>query len=140
MRGSKAFWAAAVAGWSVIGVALAGVVRESARTHPADFAKWFLGAGVAHDLVLLPVVLLVGVAVARLVPATVRPIVAAGLFGAAVITLYAVPVLTGEGRRPSNPSALPNDYWAGLGLVLGGLLVVVLVAAAAAVVKTRRHD
>jgi hypothetical protein len=136
VKTTKTFWAATVAGWAIIGVAIAGILRESARTHPADFAKWFLGAAMTHDFLLAPVVLTAGVALARMVPPSVRPVATACIFIAAVVALYAVPLLTGEGRRPSNPSALPDNYWAGLGLVAGALTV--LTTTAIVVVKSRR--
>lgn len=57
-------------------------------------------------------------------PARVRAPVEVGLIVSGVVVLFAWPFLRGYGLRPDNPSALPNDYAAGLAGVLGGVWLV----------------
>jgi hypothetical protein len=81
-------------------------------------AVWLVGALVVHDLVLAPAVVAAGWAATRVLPAWLRaPVQAAALVGLTV-TLASVPLLSGRGRRPGNPSADPLDYPRNLALVL----------------------
>ncbi|WP_156388668.1 hypothetical protein [Nocardioides sp. Root151] len=98
---------------------------------------WLAGGVLLHDAVLAPVVLVLGCSAARVVPWFRGPVVVgAVLLGA--LTLVAVPVLGGWGRRPDNPTLLDRDYTAGWFVVAGGILVGVLVAAA--VVRSRMTE
>ncbi|WP_067438913.1 hypothetical protein [Nocardioides jensenii] len=100
----------------------------------SNLLVWLAGGVLLHDAVLAPVVLVLGWSAARVVPWARGPVVVgAVLLGA--LTLVAVPVLGGWGRRPDNPTLLDRDYTAGWGVVAGGIVVGVVVAAA--VVRSR---
>jgi hypothetical protein len=86
-----------------------------------------VGLALAHDLVLAPVVLLVGAGVRRVVPAGARPLVAGGLLVSGVLGLVAWPLVRGYGRSAGNPSVLPRDYGRGLLVALAATWAVVLV-------------
>jgi hypothetical protein len=101
-------------------------------------AAWLVGGVVLHDFVLAPVVLVVVAVVGRLVPQPVRAPAAVLLVVLGSVTLLAVPVLGGFGRRADNASLLDRDYWSGW-FVLAGLLVV-LVAVGSLVQRWRRGD
>lgn len=113
------------------------------RREPADVldaAVWAGGAVLVHDVLLAAVLVVAGFALARLVPRVARGPVAAGGVVLGSLTLVAVPVLGGFGRRtdPTNETLLDRDYVAGW-LVLTGLVVlVVLLVVAARVLVTRR--
>ena len=126
--------------WPIAAGALVGVqslLAESDDTHPPVVIRWLVGLTVAHDLMLVPVVLVVGVVVPRWAPA--RAWVAAGLVVSGSLSLVAWPLVRGYGRQAGNPSILPRDYGHGLAVYL---VVVWLVTAALALLLRRRrfHD
>jgi hypothetical protein len=110
------------------------LLGAAADTHPVAAATWVVGLAIAHDLVLVPTVLLVGVAVRRLAPPAVRASLAAALLIAGCVSLIAWPLVRGYGRIAGNPSILPRDYGVGLGLVLA----VVGTATVVGVLRQRR--
>jgi hypothetical protein len=132
-HGGPAFWVALAVGWLVIAWAVRGVWRQRGGTVPRGFARWFVGLGLLHDLVVLPVVLGVGWLTGRL-PTAVRRPVQAGLATTAVVTVFAWPLLRGYSRRASNRSVLPLDYTRSyvivLCLVWGSVLVLIASGAA----------
>jgi hypothetical protein len=104
----------------VTGVALASVgvvslLRESADTHPGAVVRWVIGLAIVHDLVLVPIVLVIGVGLRRWAP---KAWVAAALLVSGVVTLVAWPFVRGYGRLANNPSILPRNYGRGLAIVL----------------------
>ena len=99
-------------------------------------ATWLVGGVLLHDLVLVPAVAVVGWLVTRAVPAGARPVVRGGLLVGAVLTLVALPVLTGRGGA-GNPSSTPLDYPRNLALILLAVAVLTAVLAAARVVRSR---
>ncbi|MEU6424364.1 hypothetical protein ABZ860_00595 [Microbispora sp. NPDC046973] len=123
-------------GGGLIVTGLAGLVVDARLTDPLGWALWFGGLIVAHDGVLVPLVLLTGVAVGRMrAPSPVR----AGLTVAAVLSLLALPMVTGFGRRADNPSLLPLDYGRNLLVVLGLVALVTALAAIAVRLRAKRR-
>jgi hypothetical protein len=112
-------WTVSAAGGLVLVYGLAGLVRHAAGTVPAAWAVWLLAVLLAHDLLLLPTVLLAGRLLGRAAPAWLRPLRAA-LVVSGVVVLVSLPALLGNGRatQPGNDSVLPNDYAAALATVL----------------------
>jgi hypothetical protein len=90
-----------------------------------DTAVWLAGGVVLHDFVLVPLTLLLGVALVRLLPADLRAPVAGGLVVLGTVTLMAVPVLGGWGANADNPTILDRNYPAGWLLVAGVTILVV---------------
>ena len=107
------FWIGIAAGWALIGYGIVGLLRNATDTHPGNFLAFFLGSALAHDLVLVPLVLAIGWLGLRRVPPAARPAIAVTLVVAGPIALYAYPFIRGYGRDRHNPSLLPNQYgWA----------------------------
>ena len=107
--GGTLFWAAMAVGATTCAIALYNLAR-SVRTHSLVSAVSFLGgAGVAHDFVWAPAVVLVGFASRRLPEVARRP-VRVGLAVCAVTVLFTLPELHGRGRHPHNATVLPLDY------------------------------
>lgn len=125
------------AGWAIMAFGVYGTLQNAGRTHPANFALWFAGSALAHDLVLAPAVFLMALAIGRWLPAGVRPVVQAGLIVAGTVTVVALPFVLGRGGVPDNPSALPRDYAAGLAIILGAVAAATLLAA---LLRSRRAD
>jgi hypothetical protein len=92
-----------------------------------DTAVWLAGGVVLHDFVLVPLTLLLGVALVRLLPANLRAPVAGGLIVLGTVTLMAVPVLGGWGANADNPTILDRNYAAGWLAVAGATILAVLV-------------
>lgn len=126
-------------GLGALGVAavlfgLRGLVFGGVATHWPVPAVWLVAGVLVHDLLVVPVAAASGWVLGRVVPAPVRPAVRGGLLVAVVVTLVALPVLSGRGDG-SNPSLTPLDYPRNYLFVL---VAVVLVTAVVAVVRVRR--
>ena len=97
-------------------------------TQVLDAGIWLVGGVVAHDAVLAPAVLVLGVVAVRLLPGVARAPVVVGLVVLGTVTLVAVPVLGRFGASPGNPTLLDRDYVAGW-CVLAGLTAVAVAGA-----------
>jgi hypothetical protein len=131
-------WVVIAAGWVVIGVVVAGVLRESDRTHPGSWATWVLGAALVHDLVVLPLVLLTGLALGQLLRPSWRAPIRAALTVAVVLALVSWPTVRRFGARRDNSSILPLDAGRNLVVLVGILAVVALVAGGVRTARRRR--
>jgi hypothetical protein len=112
-----------VIGGAIVGLAFAAVgvtslLQASHDSHPVATATWVAGLAVAHDLLLVPVVLVVGACVARWSRTPIRGWLGAGLLISGTVSLVAWPLVWGYGRSAGNPSILPRNYGAGLVIVL----------------------
>ena len=123
-RAGPLFWISAVAGWAVIGFGLRGVFQHSLDTRPANLAKFVVGGALLHDLVVAPLVILVGVVVARAVPRRTRAVVQGALVVTAVLALFSYPLVRAYGLAANNPTSLPHNYTANLLVVLGAVWAV----------------
>jgi hypothetical protein len=103
-----------VLGLPVMAYAVRGALVDAHLTHPAELARWIVGLAVVHDLVVVPAVLGIGLALRRRLPAVARVPVRAALLTSAVLVLVGWPFVRGYGRNPDVPSLLPRDYTAGL--------------------------
>jgi hypothetical protein len=103
-------WLVIIGGFSVMAWALLGVFREHERTAPASWFTWVIGGAVLHDAVLLPLVLLVGMAFAPISRPGLRSALRWAVAVGAVVTLASIPVLGRFGARADNPSLLPLPY------------------------------
>jgi len=92
-----------------------------------DTAVWLAGGVVLHDFVLVPLTLLLGLALIRLLPANLRAPVVGGLVVLGTVTLMAVPVLGGWGANADNPTILDRNYPVGWLVVAGVTMLVVVV-------------
>lgn len=113
----RSFWLWAGAGWLLMGVGAWGVLKDARFTRPAHLARWIFGSAIVHDVLLAPVVLLLGIAIARAVPAGWRRWVQAGLIVSGALAVVAFPMAVPFGRDPRNPSLLPGSY--GVRLLVG---------------------
>jgi len=130
------FWGSAAAGWALILWGVRGALHHRIDTRPGQLVRFLLGGALAHDLLLAPVVLLVGVAVARSVGGRRRAPLQAALFISGTLALFTYPELRGYAHALHNPTSLPHNYTADLIVVLGA--VVVGTVAAALVSASRR--
>jgi hypothetical protein len=126
-----------VVGVAVMAVAVWGILRDRGETDPLGLAIWLGGGVVLHDFVLAPVVLLLGVGVVRVVPASMRAPVVVGLVSAGTLVLVGVPIVLASHRQVANPTVLPGNYL--LGLVGALAAVAVLTAARVGWIAVRRR-
>ena len=132
------FWLSAAAGWALILWGVRGALHHNVDTRPGELARFLLGGALAHDLILAPATLLIGVLIARRVRGRWRAPLQAGMFISASLVLFAYPLLRGYGRVFRNPTSLPHNYATNLTLVLAA--VVVGTAATALVNASRPRD
>lgn len=115
---SRFRWLFYAVGAVMIGYGLLGLVTGES-TSPVQSVKLLVLAVVAHDLVLVPVIALLGVLCTRAVPARWRAPVQGAAFVALSVTLVALPLVGRFGARPDDPSHLPLDYTRGYLVLLG---------------------
>ncbi|MEV5831766.1 hypothetical protein AB0L25_40005 [Spirillospora sp. NPDC052242] len=127
---------AGAAGLALIAVGLHGVAAD---VGVAGWAAWFAVPVLVHDAVLVPAVLVAGRLTARL-PAPARAPVRAALAAAGCLTLVALPLVLGHGRRADVPSRLPLPYGRNLAVVLTAIAVAAVVAAAVRVHRAHRAE
>jgi hypothetical protein len=96
---------------------------------------FLIGVLVAHDGILVPVSIGVGVLIGRFVPLRLRAVVRAALLTGLAVTIVAFPLVLGRGRAADNPSLLPLHYGRGL---LEVYAVIVVAAAVVVAVRARR--
>jgi hypothetical protein len=104
----------------------------------ADLAAtvaWLVGGVVAHDALIAPLVVLLGVGLLPRLPSWGRGPAVAGFVVLLTVTLTAVPVLGRFGAKPDDPWLLPRPYGA---LWLGFALVAVAAVVGASVLRRRR--
>ncbi|ONI90612.1 hypothetical protein ALI144C_02735 [Actinosynnema sp. ALI-1.44] len=86
-----------------------------------EFGAWFLAGPILHDLLLAPVVGLLGLAV--------KGPVKTGAVVSGILVLIAIPLLW-QPRVPVNPGLHDRDYWLGLAISLGVVWAAVLTSMA----------
>ncbi|MFG2051495.1 hypothetical protein ACGFIW_29195 [Micromonospora sp. NPDC048935] len=100
---------------------------------------WLLGGPVLHDLLVAPLVGLVGLALGRLVPDRRRLAwLTAGLLASATLLLIAVPLLWRPPTAPPNPGLPDRDYPLGLTVGLAAVWAVIVLVLVVATVVGRR--
>jgi hypothetical protein len=118
----------------VIGYALAGAFAQLGGKL-GGVLIFLVAVLVLHDGIWLPVVLLAGVVLGRIVPARHRGVIRVAAIAATALTVFSVPLVLGRGRTADNPSALPLDYGRNLALILLGLAVVTALIVARARIR-----
>ena len=101
----------------------------------ASLLTYLVGGVVAHDFLLAPIVVAIGVLAARLVPDSWRAPMVVGLVVWGGLTVMAIPVLGRFGALAANPTLLDRPYLTSW--LVGTALVVVAVAVTCAV-RARR--
>ncbi len=132
---SRWFIPAFIVGWLVIWYGATRALGNARDSHPFALVVHVVTFDLVHDLVLAPVVLLVGWALGRMVPPIARGPVRAAAAISAIVVVFAYPLWRRWGHRPTNSSTLPLPYARNIVLVLA----LVWLAAAAVVVTRARH-
>lgn len=106
----RSFWIGVAIGGPVAAYGFASVLGRVDATSPPDLARWLAVILLTHDLLIVPVVGVVGLALARIAPGVARAPVQIALFASAVVVAVAYPAIRGFGRLPNNPTVQPLDY------------------------------
>ena len=122
-----AFWIAFVVGSGIMAFGVRGILTNASASDPATVFGWIVGGDLLHDFFLVPLVLIAGAVVARIVPEPWRTPVRAGLISSALVVAIAWPALRGYGRArvPDNTSVQPLEYDTAVLTVLGAVWLVV---------------
>ncbi|MGC5287695.1 hypothetical protein [Micromonospora sp. DT231] len=100
---------------------------------------WLLGGPVLHDVLVAPLVGLVGLGLGRLVTDRFRLAwIGAGLLASATLLLLAVPLLWRPLSAPPNPGLPDRDYPLGLAAGLAVVWAVVVIVLVVATLVGRR--
>ena len=124
MRAVRGLLVVAGVGFGLWGLWL---MRDFTREQLTSEAFWLAGGVVLHDAVLAPVVVLLGYAAARVLPAHFRSSSATAFLVWGTLTIAFLPVLSGQGGKAGNDTILGKPYvlsWIVLTLVLVGYAVV----------------
>jgi hypothetical protein len=130
-------------GLPVIAYGVRGMLVDADRTHPAELARWIVGAAVVNDALVVPLAMGAAWLARRITPARAWLPVRSGLLATGVVLLVAWPFVRGYGRDPTIPSLLERNYAVGVTAAIGATWVAVAVwiavsIAVATVVGRRR--
>jgi hypothetical protein len=100
-----------------------------------NLATWLVTGVVLHDLVLAPLVIVLVLVGARMLPTTWRGPAAGALVVLGSVSLWAIPVLGRFGARADNSTLLNRPYWTGWALIAA---ITLLTTAATILIRTRR--
>lgn len=89
----------------VMGYAVFGILTDTG-TDPAGQLEFLAVVLVAHDLLLLPIGIVVGALVARAVPSRYRFIIHSGLWATAIAGIISLPLAVGHPSSRSYPTGL----------------------------------
>jgi hypothetical protein len=136
----------AVAGVGIvmIGIGIRGIVDHPADTHPRSWVIWIVGAALGDDLVVIPVLLVVGAIVMRIVPVAARSVVQVALMISGAVSAIGVVAILASNRRvhANNPSLLPLPYVRNLLLILVVIWLIAATVGLTVVLRRRptRHE
>jgi len=137
-RRGAGFWISAAVGWAIIGWGIRGALHHHIDTRPRQLVDFFVGGALVHDLLFAPLVLILGLLVARLVPGRWRAPVQTAAIISGCLALFAWPEIRDYAKVNHNPTSLPYNYTANLAVVVAVVWVVVL-GSAAIVRRIRGH-
>ncbi len=128
----------AAAGLAAIGYGIHGLIDGRPATNPPNTTAWLIGGILAHDLLVVPVTMVAGFVLSRLVPAPYRAVLQAALLVSGSVALASLPLWRGYGGSADNPSVNPLPYGRNLGIVLGLVWTCAAAVVVHRAVRTRR--
>jgi hypothetical protein len=135
----RTFWLAFVPGAAMMAFGLRGLLRTTDSSALWSALRWFVGGALAHDLIVSPVVCVVGFLAARWLPPIVRGPAQAALLACGVIGVVAYPLVRGYGVTPGEPSFLDRDYGTSVLALWGAAWSAAAVVVVWRVVRWRGH-
>jgi hypothetical protein len=132
--------AVAAIGIVMIGIGLRGIIGHGADTHPRSWLIWIVAVALGDDLIVIPVLLLIGAVVARVVPSAVRAVVQTAMLISGAVSAVGIVAILASNRRihRNNPSLLPLPYVRNLVVILIAIWLVAAVVMTVILVGRRR--
>jgi hypothetical protein len=132
--------AVAAIGIAMIGIGLRGIIDHGADTHPRSWLIWIVAVALGDDLIVIPVLLLIGAVVARVVPSAVRAVVQTAMLISGAVSAVGIVAILASNRRihRNNPSLLPLPYVRNLVVILIAIWLVAAVVMTVILVGHRR--
>jgi hypothetical protein len=132
--------AVAAIGIAMIGIGLRGIIDHGADTHPRSWLIWIVAVALGDDLIVIPVLLLIGAVVARVVPSAVRAVVQTAMLISGAVSAVGIVAILASNRRihRNNPSLLPLPYVRNLVVILIAIWLVAAVVMTVILVGRRR--
>jgi len=115
------FWIGLTIGGAVMAYGVRGALDGLGTGNPTKLAVWVVGLDLAHDLVLAPIVVIVGLLLGRLLPVRLRGPVRTAAAMSGLVVLFSWPLIRAFGRRPGNSSTLPLNYAHSVAIVLAAI-------------------
>jgi hypothetical protein len=134
---SKWRWPLYAAGAGMIAFGVWGQLF-GADTNPKRYGELLLVAALGHDLVLAPIVVLLGVVARKVLHRHAHASLQAAAMVAFVLLLIALPGIGRYGAKSDNTSILPLNYTNGLMVALSVVAAGTLLAVLVRVVRQRR--
>lgn len=113
-----------VVGGACMAFGVISLLTHAGSTKPVNFAFFFVGLALLHDLVLVPVVLAVAWILRKGSPKVARGLIMGAVAVSAIVIAFAIPGLRGWGLQDGNPSFLPRNYAFGLAVSLAVIWLV----------------
>jgi hypothetical protein len=132
--------AVAAVGIVMIGIGVRGIINHGADTHPRSWAIWIVAAALGDDLVVIPILLVIGVVVMRVVPAAVQSVIQIALIVSGAVSAIGTVAILASNRRvhPNNPSLLPLPYVRNLVLILTAIWLIAAIVVTVMMLRRRR--
>lgn len=93
--------------------------KPSNVNNPVGVLKWAIASDIVVDGLIIPVIIVIGVVLTKVVQPRARRFVQGGLIAAAMVTLIAVPLIHRQGKSAPGQALLVQDYRSHLYLLLG---------------------
>lgn len=139
-RTPAAFWVGLAAGGALMAWGVAGYLEATPDLRRRlDLLRWIVGLDLAHDLVLAPIVVGLGVLVQKVVPPVARPAVQAALILTGAVLLVGWLPLVGSAPE-GNATIQPVAYGPPIAAVIGTIWAIAAVAVAARALRRARPE
>ncbi len=140
VRSDRGIWVGIALGSPLVIMGVKDMADRASETHPIELVRWIVSGALVHDLVVVPVVLLVGFFLNKLIPSSVYPLVRWATITTAILVVFSWPFIAGYGRNPRVPSLLARNYAHGLGFYVAGVWITTGALIAIRVVAQRRAN
>jgi hypothetical protein len=123
----------------VLGYGALRILQDQRHTHPTKLGAWLVGALILHDGIIAPIVIGVGMLLARVVPPRARAFLQGGLIVGGLISSVGVLLIWRKGKSGSAAlTLLQQNYKANLLLMLALVAIGTVISYGIAVLRSNR--
>jgi len=117
------------------------ILQNTSDTHPVQLGVWLAGSLALHDVLIAPLVVSVGWALARILPGRLRRYVQPALVVAGLVAVVGVVLIARQGKTSSPALALlKQNYALNLAILFAVIVAATVLTYAVAVWRTRRTN